>query len=257
MLLESVKELFKDKTTSSVKGKRKLSLSSSKRVWNVKEKQVNIRDALGKMKAEGMASGSEKLSGDKRVEKGSVKLADNLVGRRGKKESVATKGCDHLNIVEEIKEIKEKQAARDMKLDEILGILRQKTACVEAGSASGKGSLMGGNEEVKIQVAGPSGAGNTYGGVKCGDDLELSFDSGGPSFDLLTQMPKVDAIGDDMPNDKTGNVSVAEACDYAKQGKCLEIPYIETQYDPHDLELIDRETEMMLISLQNARSVKC
>ncbi|RAL46932.1 hypothetical protein DM860_016566 [Cuscuta australis] len=115
---------------------------------------------------------------------------------------------------------------------------------------------MGGNEEVKVQVAGPSGGGNTHGGVKSGDDIELSFDAGGPSFELLTQMPKEDAIGDDMPVNKTGIDPVAEGRDDANQGRCLDIPYTETQYDPHDLERIDRETEGMLISLQKARSVK-
>ncbi|VFQ70854.1 unnamed protein product [Cuscuta campestris] len=221
MLVDNVKELFKDEPTALVKGKRKLSLSASKRVRNVREKQVNIRDALGKIKAEGVPSGSEMLPEVKKVDVGSVKGADNLVGHRGKKEGVAARG----------------------KLDEILGILRQKAATVDVGSASGKGSLLGGNEEVKVQVAGPSGAGDIDVGVKCGDDLELRFDAGGPSFDLLTQIPKVNTIADDVPNDRSGNVSVAEGSDDAMQEKCLDIPYTETQYDPYVLELSDRETK--------------
>ncbi|VFQ60320.1 unnamed protein product [Cuscuta campestris] len=233
MLMKSVKELFQVRITSSVKGKRKLSLSATKRVRNVTEKQVNIRDALGKMRAEGLDDGAEKLAGVKKVECDSAKKVDNVVGRRGKKDCVTIKGCDHMNIVEEIKQIKEKQVVQDR-----------------------KGSLMGGNDEVKVQEAVPSGAGNTHGVLKNGDDLELSFDVGGPSFDHLTQMPKEAAIGDEVAYDETGNVSLAEDHDDAKQGKCLDIPYTETQYDPHKLDRIDRETEGAIISLRNARSVK-
>ncbi|VFQ72129.1 unnamed protein product [Cuscuta campestris] len=220
MLLKSVKELFQVRNTSSVKGKRKLSLSATKRVRNVKEKQ---------------------LARVKKVECGSVKKVDNVVGRRGKKDCVTTKGCDHMNIVEEIRQIKEKQVVQDSKLDEILGILKQRNVSVEAGSASGKGSLMGGNDEVKVQEAVPSRAGNTHGVINNGDDLELRFDAGGPSFDLLTQMPKEAAIGDEVAYDETGNVSLAEDRDDAKQGKCLDIPYTETQYDLHELDRIERE----------------
>lgn len=131
----------------------------------------------------------------------------------------------------------------------------KKTASVEAGSASGKGSLMGGNEEARVRKEGITGEGNTDAGGKCGVDLDLSCDDGGPSFDLLTPLPRVDAVGAELPNDKSGNVSGTEACETVKARKCLEIPYTETQYDPRDLELIDRQTEMFLNSLQNAKSV--
>ncbi|VFQ59981.1 unnamed protein product [Cuscuta campestris] len=214
--MEKVQGLFRCNVTSSVTGKWKLSLSASKRARNVKEKQVNVREALGKMKVGGMASGA-----GLRVESGSVKLNKNLVGRRGKLQGVASKGCDQFSIVKEIKEIKEKQVAQDKKLDEILRILQLKSVCVEAGSASRKVSLMAGNEEVKVQM----------------DDRN------------------VDAAGDDNPNANSGNVSVTKAFDAEKERKCVEIPFTEAQYDHRNLELIDRQTELVLISLQHAKSV--
>ncbi|VFQ78815.1 unnamed protein product [Cuscuta campestris] len=232
------------------KGKGKLSLSASKRARNVKAKQVNIREALGKMKVGGMASGA-----GVREERRSVKLNRNYVGRRGQVQCVAGKGCDHLSLVKEIADIKEKQAAQDRKLDEILGILRLKSPSVEVGSASGKASLMGGNEEVKEQMDDRNGDRNAEPKVECANDVEMCFDAGGPSFDLLTPMPKGEAAGDDNPNPNSGSVSVTNASGYEKEGKCVEIPFTETQYDTQYLELIDRQTELMLNSLKNAKSV--
>ncbi|VFQ81952.1 unnamed protein product [Cuscuta campestris] len=250
MLLGSVRELFRCYATSSAKGKGKLSLSDSKRARNVKEKQVNIREALGKMKVGGMASGA-----GKREERRSVKLNRNYVGRRGQVQCVAGKGCDHLSLVKEIADIKEKQVAQDRKLDEILGILRLKSPSVEVRSASGKASLMGGNEEVKEQMDDRNGDGNAEPKVECANDVEMCFDAGGPSFDLLTPMPKGEGAGDDNPNPNSGSVSVTNASGYEKEGKCVEIPFTETRYDTQYLELIDGQTELMLNSLQNAKSV--
>ncbi|VFQ79612.1 unnamed protein product [Cuscuta campestris] len=105
--------------------------------------------------------------------------------------------------------------------------------------AHGKTSLMGGNEEVKVQMDDRNGEGNAEARVKCGDNDEMSFDAGGPSFDLLTPMPKVDAAGDDNPNANSGNVSVTKACDAEKERKCVEIPFTETQYDPR-VRIIDQ-----------------
>ncbi|VFQ76237.1 unnamed protein product [Cuscuta campestris] len=90
--------------------------------------------------------------------------------------------------------------------------------------------------------------------VKCGDDVEMHFDAGGPSFDLLTPMPKGDPVGDDNPTPNSGNVSVTKAFDAEKQSKFLDIPYIETQYDPRELEHIDKETGLMISSFQKARN---
>ncbi|VFQ59358.1 unnamed protein product [Cuscuta campestris] len=256
LLLDNVKELFKDKPNTAVKASKKLSLSLSKRVRNVKERQVNIRDAFVRLKTEGKASGSEVKSAVKRDGKGSVKAEHGAVERerKGKKVCVANTDSEQMDMMKEIKEIKEKQDAQDKKLDEILGILRQKTASVEAGSASGKGSLMGGNEEPRVQNEGITVEGNSDAEGKCGVDLDLSCDDGGPSFDLLTPLPRVDAVGAEIRNDKNGNVSVTEACDPVKEWKCPDIPYTETQYDPRFLDLIDRQEEMILKSLQNASS---
>ncbi|VFQ80651.1 unnamed protein product [Cuscuta campestris] len=235
LLLGSVKELFKGKGTSAVKARKKLSLSISKRFRKVKERQMNIRDAFVRQKTAGEACGS-------------------VLKRKGKTVCVENKDSEQLDMVKEIKKIKEKQDAQDKKLDEILGILLQKTANVEAGSASGKGSLMGGNEEPRVRNEGITIEGNTDVEGKCGVDLDLSCDDGGPSFDLLTPLPRVDAVGAEIRNDKSGNVSVTEACDPVKEGTCLDIPYTETQYDPHFLELIDVQEEMFKKSLQNASS---
>ncbi|VFQ73329.1 unnamed protein product [Cuscuta campestris] len=148
----------------------------------VKERQVNIRDAFVREKTAGEASG-------------------NVLKVNGEKVCVANTDSEHLDMVKEIKEIKEKQDAQDKKLDEILGILRQKTASVE--TSSGKGSLMGGNEEPIVRN-------------------------------------EVDEVGVEIQNDKSGNVSVTEASDPVKEGKYPDIPFTETQYDPCFLELIDR-----------------
>ncbi|VFQ74844.1 unnamed protein product [Cuscuta campestris] len=257
LLLDNVKELFKDKPTTAVKARKKLSLSLSKRVRKVKERQVNIRDAFVRLKTEGKASGSGLKSAVKRGGTGSVKEEHGAVERerKGKKVCVANTDSEQLDMMKEIKEIKENQDAQAKKLDEILGILRQKTASVEAGSASGKGSLMGGNEEPRVRNEGLTVEGNTDAECKCGVDLDLSCEDGGPSFDLLTPLPRVDAVGAEIQNDKSGNVLVTEACDRVKEGKCPDIPYTETQYDPRFLDLIDRQKEMILMSLQNASSV--
>ncbi|VFQ71248.1 unnamed protein product [Cuscuta campestris] len=224
LLLDNVKELFKDKPTTAVKARKKLSLSLSKRVRKVKERQVNIRDAFVRLKTEGKASGSKLKSAVKRGGTGSVKEEHGAVEREHKGKKVCVANTD---------------------------------MSVEAGSASGKGSLMGGNEEPRVRNEGITVEGSTDAECKCGVDLDLSCDDGGPSFDLLTPLPRVDAVGAEIRNDKSGNVLVTEACDRVKEGKCPDIPYTETQYDPRFLDLTDRQEEMILKSLQNVPLVSC
>ncbi|VFQ68695.1 unnamed protein product [Cuscuta campestris] len=172
---------------------------------------------------------ASKQGGDDEVDMvgfGSVGGNDMAYGSNVRKEERIQKhACEHKELMKVMLEIMAKQAEQDKKIDQILVMLQQK-------------------DEVKDDDR-----------ENLENDEEIMVIPNASSFEILTPMAKDGGASDGNKINGSGSVLVAEGSHAEECYKPSEIPFGDTQISPHDLELIDKATEMLAKSFERRETI--
>ncbi|VFQ70077.1 unnamed protein product [Cuscuta campestris] len=232
----------------SAKRKKKLSLHDAKRACQEKKTDKRSEDAV-LMKDSGNMS--TKQGGDDEVGMvglGSLSGNDMAYGSKGEKEERNKKQCgEHKELLKVMLEIMAKQAEQDKKIDKILVILQEKAISSQNETHTVKDSMMAENEQLKPE--------NDDVRKSLENDQEIMINPEGPSFEILTPIAKDGVANDGNKDNGSGSVLVVEGSRAENCFKPSEISWGDTQFSPHDLEVIDKVTGMWAKSSERCETV--